>query len=65
VVPASYRLSRKWTLKSWDRFQIPMPFSECVIRFEAPIQVQRELSDAEREAVRQQVQDRLRAMTMD
>jgi lysophospholipid acyltransferase (LPLAT)-like uncharacterized protein len=27
IVPASYHLSWKWQAKSWDRFQIPLPFT--------------------------------------
>lgn len=31
IVPGCYRLSSKITLKSWDRFQIPIPGSRCDI----------------------------------
>ncbi len=65
IVPASYRLSRKWTLKSWDRFQIPVPFSTCTIRFGDPIKVERGLSDEQREAARKEVERQLRELTVD
>lgn len=29
VIPITTRLSGKWEANSWDRFQIPMPFSRC------------------------------------
>ncbi len=31
VLPLRVEYSRKWTLKSWDRFQIPKPFSRVTI----------------------------------
>jgi len=65
IVTVSYRLTRKWTLRSWDRFQIPVPFSTCIISFGDPIRVPREASDAEREAVRQQVEQSLQVITID
>lgn len=65
IVPASYRLSRKITLKSWDRFQIPLPFSTCVFRLGEPISVPRQYRDEERERVRGQVEAELRRLTVD
>ena len=32
LVPVSYHLNWKVCLKSWDRFQIPLPFARCDIR---------------------------------
>src|SRR5207245_2002111 len=29
IVPVSYHLRWKIQLKSWDRFQVPLPFSRC------------------------------------
>lgn len=65
IVPASYHLSRKWTLKSWDRFQIPVPFSTCTLRYADPIRVHRDAPDAEREIARQEVERRLKELTTD
>lgn len=31
IVPVSYQLESKIELKSWDKFQIPIPFSRCRI----------------------------------
>ncbi len=31
VIPVTYHLDRKWEARSWDRFQIPKPFSKCVV----------------------------------
>jgi hypothetical protein len=63
IVPCSYNLSWKIQLKSWDRFQIPLPFSRCEMNVGKPIRVPREATDAEREALRQRLQASLRSMS--
>ena len=65
ILPVSYQLTWKISLKSWDRFQIPLPFSKCVMHLTAPIYVPRDLSEEERENIRQQVEARLRSLTID
>ncbi len=65
ILPVSYHLNRKIRAKSWDRFQIPMPFSRCRVIFEQPVRVPREATDAEREALRLQLEATLRQITRD
>jgi lysophospholipid acyltransferase (LPLAT)-like uncharacterized protein len=65
IVPSSHTLGWKIRLKSWDRFQIPLPFSRVVMKFTEPIHIPREATDAEREALRQQLEARLNALTED
>ena len=65
VIPVSYHLSWKICLKSWDRFQIPLPFSKCVARFGEPLKVPREATDAQREELRRELERRLNANTVD
>ena len=65
IVPASYSLDWKIQAKSWDRFQIPLPFSRCEVVFGKPVRVPREASDAEREALRRQLEETLREMSRD
>lgn len=65
IVPASFRLTRKWTLKSWDAFQIPVPFSSCYVTFDDPVVIPRETSETEREQLRLEVERRLKALTRD
>ncbi len=45
IVPVSYRLDWKHTLKSWDRFMIPLPFSRCTVRCGPPVTVPREADE--------------------
>jgi len=65
IVPVSYCLGWKIQLKSWDQFQIPLPFSRCEIIYEKPIRVPREATDAQREELRQRLESSLRAISRD
>lgn len=65
VVPASYRLSRKFELKSWDRFQVPLPFGRCDVHIGKPVLIPRDATDAEREAARQKIETTLRELAGD
>ena len=65
IVPASYHLNWKIQSKSWDRFQIPLPFACCEIVTGRVLRVPREADDAERERLRQQLEAELRAITRD
>ncbi|MGH7989154.1 MAG: lysophospholipid acyltransferase family protein, partial [Limisphaerales bacterium] len=65
IVPVSYRLQWKIQLKSWDGFQIPLPFSRCEIFGGRVFQMPREATDAEREELRRQLETELRAISKD
>jgi lysophospholipid acyltransferase (LPLAT)-like uncharacterized protein len=65
VIPAIYNLKWKIRLKSWDRFQIPLPFARITARFGEPLSIPRNISDAEKETFRLEVQRRLTALTED
>ena len=65
VIPCSQRLGWKIRLKSWDGFQIPLPFSPVVMKFGEPLPVPRELSAAQREEFRVELERRLMALTED
>jgi lysophospholipid acyltransferase (LPLAT)-like uncharacterized protein len=65
IIPVSYHAHWKWTVKSWDRFQIPFPFSRCEIVYDSPIRIPRVLSDAEREQARRNLEDRMKAISKD
>lgn len=65
IVPVSYHLNWKFCTKSWDRFQIPIPFARCNVAFGDPVSIPREATDAEREDLRRQLEERLQSMTRD
>lgn len=65
LLPVSYRLSAKYQTKSWDRFQIPLPFSKCTVMVGNPILVPRKMDDMERQAIKEQLQRELDSLTVD
>lgn len=65
IVPVSYHLNWKWMPNSWDRFQVPLPFARCVVSIGETLRVPAEATDEERERLRQQLEERMRAITVD
>jgi lysophospholipid acyltransferase (LPLAT)-like uncharacterized protein len=65
IVPASYHLNWKIRLKSWDRFQVPLPFSRCVVTIGRIMRVPRRTTDAERKEFRKQLEAEMRRITRD
>jgi hypothetical protein len=65
IVPVTCNAARKISLRSWDQFQIPLPFSRCEIILHEPIQVTREAGEGEREQLRKQLEMILREGTSD
>jgi lysophospholipid acyltransferase (LPLAT)-like uncharacterized protein len=65
IVPISYTLSWKKRMPSWDRFQVPLPFSRCEVRLGEPVVVPRDLETGEREQIRLLLEERMRAITTD
>ena len=65
IIPVSYYLKWKLCLNSWDRFQVPLPFSYCEMRVGKPLYVRREATDEERADLRGQLERELRALSKD
>ena len=65
IIPVSYRVKWKIELKTWDRFQIPLPFCLCEITTAPAIRVPREASEVEYEALRKKLEDDMRRITRD
>jgi lysophospholipid acyltransferase (LPLAT)-like uncharacterized protein len=65
IIATSLYLPWKIQLKSWDRFQIPLPFTRCEIRFSDPLYVPRNATPTEREQLRRELEKRLLDITMD
>jgi lysophospholipid acyltransferase (LPLAT)-like uncharacterized protein len=51
IVTVTTHLEWKWTLKSWDRFQVPLPFSRCQLASGEPIHVPETATDKELEEI--------------
>jgi lysophospholipid acyltransferase (LPLAT)-like uncharacterized protein len=65
ILPAAYHLDWKIQVKSWDRFQVPLPFSRCDVVFGKPVRVPRDASDEQREALRQELERTLKEISVD
>jgi lysophospholipid acyltransferase (LPLAT)-like uncharacterized protein len=63
IVPYSCQLGWKIRLGSWDRFEIPVPFSHCEMTFGEPIHVPRDATEARRAQLRERLQGVLLAGT--
>jgi lysophospholipid acyltransferase (LPLAT)-like uncharacterized protein len=63
IFPLSWDLNWKISLRSWDAFQVPLPFSSGIMRLGEPVYVPREASDEQRETARLALQERLRKLT--
>ena len=62
LVPVTHQLSWKISLKSWDGFQIPLPFSRCEITFGKTFLVPRESTAEAREKIRREFEAELLAI---
>jgi hypothetical protein len=65
IVPVAMNLNWKIRVKSWDRFQIPLPFARCEVCVGKAIRVPPNVTDDERKQFRQQLEAELRAITKD
>ena len=65
VLPVSNAARRRILLRSWDRFQIPAPFTRVVIAYCEPLAVPPGAGPEERERLRRELEDRLHRLTAD
>lgn len=63
ILPYTYATSRRRILDSWDRFHLPLPFGRGVFIWGEPIEIPAELTEAETEAWRTRVEERMNALT--
>ena len=62
VLPFHLEAARHWTMRSWDRTQVPKPFSTVTLVVGEPIDVPRDATDAQVEQTRVELEGRLRAL---
>jgi lysophospholipid acyltransferase (LPLAT)-like uncharacterized protein len=62
LLPFHLEASSHWTMKSWDRTQIPKPFSTVALAIGEPIYVPATVADDQLEAVRLELENRLRGL---
>ena len=63
IVPVAFAASRAKRLRSWDRFQVPAPFSRGVVVYGTPIAVDPAADRAVMERQRAALEDELEALT--
>ncbi len=63
IFPVTFGADRCWTLRSWDRFMIPLPLARGVFIWGPPIEVPRHADPAAQERARRQVEDGLNTIT--
>jgi len=56
ILPFSVEAEKYWTIGSWDKLQIPKPFTRVRFYYAAPIYVERDTSDEEIEKKREELQ---------
>lgn len=61
VLPMHVQYDRPWMLKTWDRFQIPRPFSKVRIILDTPMPIPRRMTEDDFEQKRQEIEHILRA----
>ncbi len=59
IVPVAIVSSSWWEFDSWDRFQVPRPFSRAVIQFGSPLVIDRYSDDEVIEEKRRELEKRL------
>lgn len=62
ILPFHMEADRAWTLRSWDRAQIPKPFSTLSVVFGEPLFVPRDVDEQGIEAHRRLLEERLAAL---
>jgi lysophospholipid acyltransferase (LPLAT)-like uncharacterized protein len=62
VLPFHLEAARYWSVRSWDRTQIPKPFSRVALAIGEPLEVPRDVSAEQLESIRGELDRRLKAL---
>jgi lysophospholipid acyltransferase (LPLAT)-like uncharacterized protein len=62
VLPFHLEADRHWSVRSWDRTQVPKPFATVALAVGEPFDVPADADDGAIEAARLKLEDRLRAL---
>jgi lysophospholipid acyltransferase (LPLAT)-like uncharacterized protein len=65
IIPMSNYTRCKITCRSWDKFQIPLPFARCEFRWGRPIRVPRDATPETREQARLDLEKKMMEITTD
>ena len=64
LLPITFAASRSRVFSSWDRFMLPFPFGEGVVRIGHPIEVPRDADKKRTEQIRRELEHVLNDLTM-
>lgn len=62
ILPMSVHFDRKWTFGSWDKMELPKPFSRAYVQYGELMSVHREATEEEVEEARKKLEHTLIAM---
>lgn len=62
IMPFHFSAEKKWVLSSWDRFQIPRPFTRVLLTIAPPIYVSPDADEVEMENSRKALQSSLEGL---
>jgi len=65
ILPAAINATHKITLRSWDRCEIPLPFTRCRCILGNPIKVARDLKEDAMELVKKELEETLLKLKME
>jgi lysophospholipid acyltransferase (LPLAT)-like uncharacterized protein len=65
LVLAGIAVKQKKHLRSWDKFEVPMPFTSVAVNYSNPVIVSKELDGETLDAFKQEMQKRLIVLTED
>jgi hypothetical protein len=65
ILPVSCVTKLKLEIRSWDRFQVPLPFSVCEVRVGQLMCVPRDATEVDRDALRRQLEHTLRSISQE
>ena len=65
IIPISGFIRWRKELNSWDKFQIPLPFTRCEIHIGKPLSITSKATDEERESARIDLEKRMSELTRD
>ncbi len=63
ILPLTLTPRTYWTVNSWDRFQVPLPFTSALVQFAAPIYVATDADEPELDTRRAELQETLDELT--
>jgi lysophospholipid acyltransferase (LPLAT)-like uncharacterized protein len=63
IYPVTYVAPRAWRVKSWDRLVVPRPFSRLRVEVGTPLRVPSDATPAQLDALREELETRLNALT--